>query len=85
MGLSQAALDGATTLVGELETPFCLAVVKHGALVVNKVWPPYATETSPRATLPNEPRYIETMSAGKTITATLIGAAVTAGLFELDT
>ena len=74
-----------TSKTAVLFLPFCLAVVKHGALVVNEVYPGYAEMTSPNASVPNAPRYIETMSAGKTMTAGLIGAAITAGLFDLDT
>ena len=85
VGLSSTALSSAVDSIATVAAPFCLAVVKHGALVVNEVYPGYAEMTSPNASVPNAPRYIETMSAGKTMTAGLIGAAITAGLFDLDT
>lgn len=85
VGLSASALDAAVKSIADVAAPFCLAVVKHGALVVDHVYPGYAEQTSPGSTEPKGPRYIETMSAGKTITAGLIGSAITAGLFDLDT
>jgi CubicO group peptidase (beta-lactamase class C family) len=53
----------------------CAAVVKDGALVMNQRYGAFGSEHT----------RIESMSAGKTITAALIGAAVQSKLFDLDT
>jgi CubicO group peptidase (beta-lactamase class C family) len=59
--------------VGQLGTQFCLSVVKDGKLIFDEDYNF------------GKDRKIETMSAGKTITAALMGTAFSSGLFDLDT
>ena len=76
VGLSASALIAATAEVGTVGTHYCLAVVKNGALVVNKN---YATRFTG-----GRPRKMESMSAAKTVTSIVLGHAMQAGLVDLD-
>lgn len=89
VGLSAAQLQLAGDAVGKQGAPLCLAIVKDGALVLDRTYGLGARPVPPSKAAPyasgGGARMIETMSAGKTITAALMGAAITAGLFDLDT
>lgn len=80
--LSPQALASAADAVGKIGTSLCLAVVKSGRLVLNSSFP--AAQYNLRHGGGKYEGY-ETMSAGKTATATLIGAAVHQGLFNINT
>ena len=79
VGLSAARLAAAAAEVGATHgSPLCLTVIKDGALVLDEAYGAFATGGQQR-------RPIETMSAGKTATALLMGVAHSRGLFDLDT
>ena len=77
VGLSTARLLAAVEEVAQVGTQLCLAVVKDGALVLDHTFESAFTPGG-------QPRLIESMSAGKTITAALVGVAVGRGLFDID-
>jgi CubicO group peptidase (beta-lactamase class C family) len=75
VGLSADALQKAGDGVGSVGTMFCMYIVKDGALVYDRSYDGFGKAH----------RRIETMSAGKTVTALLMGAAEHQGLFDVDT
>ena len=74
VGLSRALLDAAGDKVGAKGTALCLAVAKSGRLVLDRQYG-FAANNRP----------LESYSAGKTITAAMMGVAHAHGLFQLDT
>jgi CubicO group peptidase (beta-lactamase class C family) len=74
LGLSAAALLKAANEYGEFASGTCLTVVRDGQIVLDKSYGFGA-----------HGRLLESMSAGKTATAALMGVAHRMGLFSLDT
>ena len=87
VGLNYDALAAAATAVGCIGTQLCLTVVKNGALVLDHSYSgafmdaPGGADPATRG----GGRPLEAMSAAKTITAAVTGAASAAGLFDIDT
>jgi len=74
VGLDSAKLEAAAEANRNIGTPFCLAVVKDGQLVIDSNYGFGQGE-----------RKIESMSSGKTISAAMVGVAIQQGLFDLNT
>ena len=85
VGLSRAKLDKAGDDLGEMGTPLCLAVAKDGALVLDRTYGFGQADGQADGHRMATKRPIESYSAGKTITAALMGVAYSQGLFELHT
>jgi len=76
LSLSSNALKAASAMIQKVGTHQCLTVVKDGALIVDDYYDtPY---------MRGQERPMEAMSAAKTVTAALMGAAVQRGLFDID-
>lgn len=76
VGLSQAKLERAAEQLKNGGSPLCLAVAKAGQLVLDRTFG-FGEGGG------GQGRPIESYSAGKTITAALMGAAYSKRLFEL--
>lgn len=74
LGLIPSQLVHAAEAYGKLASPTCLAIVRDGKLVVDKSYGFGAGG-----------RLMESMSAGKTATAALMGVAHRMGMYALDT